>query len=96
MIKGRKLAPSRAVSKFKGEVPDVEPKRSPGGQFTNKYPFHKTAVKGKFVVKLDRDDPEFRDAYNRVRAAAYAFYKRTDHKFSCRQIDKGVEVVRVQ
>ena len=78
------------------DMMELEPKRSAGGQFTNKYPFHKTRVNGKFVVPLDRNDPEFRNSYNRLRAAAYAYFKRTDRKFSCRQVSTGVEVKRIQ
>lgn len=69
--------------------------RTAGGQFATKYPFDKLRVGKTFTLDLDRDDPSFTKEYSRLRAAAYAFFTRTNKKFQCRQSSDGIEVKRI-
>lgn len=69
--------------------------RDSGGQFTQVYPFDKTKLNGKFLFEIDKDDAEYAAEYSRLRSAAYAYSKRTNRKFQCRQVDGGIQVRRI-
>lgn len=75
----------------------VNRKRKATGQFEKKYPFDELDVEDFFVVKMNRDAEDFRERYNRIRSSAHMYSKRNSGvKFSCRQIETGVKVMRVK
>lgn len=75
----------------------VNRKRKPTGQFEKKYPFDELDVEDFFVVKINREAQDFREHYSRIRSSAYMYSKRNSGvKFSCRQVDNGVKVLRVR
>ena len=74
----------------------VERERNANGRFTPVYPFAKIKLGKKFLFEISREEDDYAQEYSRLRAAAYAYYKRTGHKFQCRQVDGGIEVTRTQ
>ncbi len=69
--------------------------RDKGGMFSEVYPFSSTKIGNKFVLQIKKEDDDYNLAYSRLRAAAYAFYRRNGKKFKCRQSEDGIEVVRI-
>ena len=69
--------------------------RDKGGMFSEVYPFSSTKVGKKFIFQIKKEDVDYNLEYSRLRAAAYAFYKRTGKKFQCRQSSDGILVIRI-
>ena len=76
----------------------ISRKRNPSGQFEIKYPFAELeSVKDYFLVKTDKESPDYQQKYANIRSSAYIFGKRNGNiKFSCKQVPDGIQVTRVQ
>ena len=71
-------------------------KRNPSGQFEIIYPFGDLDIEDSFLVKTNKESPDFPRKYANIRSSAYIFSKRnTGIKFRCKQVANGVQVTRI-
>jgi hypothetical protein len=72
------------------------PRRN-NGQFESKYPFGELDLGDYFVLRINKEDENYRKAYNGLRSSAYLYAKRSGDrcKFTCKQIEEGIKVVRI-